>query len=132
MKYRRTKLLHIQRELVHKYKLVFNIAYYPIFLKLKKNLSKIYLLLTPDKKHKKVFENVPITGFKKGKSLKDILVRDKIAPLKTEEGICDPSNKPRCETWKHITKIHQFESSSMKLIYSIRPQNLNCASKNAI
>ena len=111
---------------------MFNIAYYPIFLKLKKNLSKIYLLLTPDKKHKKVFENVPITGFKKGKSLKDILVRDKIAPLKSEEGICDPSNKPRCETWKHITKIHQFESSSMKLIYSIRPQNLNCASKNVI
>ena len=59
-KYRRTELLHSQREEVHKNKLVFNITYYPIFSKLKNILSKIHLLLTQDREHSKVFESVPI------------------------------------------------------------------------
>ena len=128
-KYRRTELLQSQREEVHKNKLVFNITYYPIFSKLKNILFKIHLLLTPDREHRKVFENVPIIGFKKGKSLKEILVRAKVPPLKTEKGFCGPCNKPRCEICKHITKTHQFESSSTKRMYSIRPHNLNFASK---
>ena len=67
-KYRRAELLHSQREEVHKNKLVFDITYYPIFSKLQNILSKIHLLLTPGREHRKVFENVPIIGFKKGKS----------------------------------------------------------------
>ena len=54
------------------------------FSKLKNILFRIHLLLTPDREHRKVFENAPIIGFKKGKSLKDILVRAKVPPLKTE------------------------------------------------
>ena len=77
-----------------------------------------------------VFENVPITGFRKGKSLKEILVRAKVPPLKIEKGFCGPCKKPMCKLCQHITKTHQFELSSMKHIYSIRPQNLNCASQN--
>ena len=50
---------------------MFNTTYYRIFSKLKNILSKIHLHLTPDKKHRKVFENVPIIGFKKRMSLKD-------------------------------------------------------------
>ena len=59
-------------------------------------------------------------------------MRAKVPPLKTEKGFCGPCNKPSCEICKHITKTHQFESSSTKRIYSIRPQNLNCASKNVV
>ena len=66
------------------------------------------------------------------KSIKDILVSAKVSPLKAEEDFCSPCNKPRCEICKHITKIHQLESSSTKRIYSIRPRNLNCASKNVV
>ena len=102
-KYRRTELLHSQREEVHKNKLVFTITCYPISSKLKNIFSKIHLPLTPDKEHRKVFENAPITGFKKGKSLKDILLRAKVPPLKIEEGFSGPCNKPRCEIYKHIT-----------------------------
>ena len=131
-KFKRTELLHSQREEVHKNTLVFNITYCPIFSKLKNILSKIHLLLTPDREHSKVFEDISIIGFKKGKSLKDILVRTKVPPLKTEEGFCGPCNKPRCEVCKHINKTHQFESSTTKRIYSIRPQNLNCSSKNVV
>ena len=66
-KYSRTELLQIQRAKVHKNKLVFNITYYPVFSKLKNILSNIHLLLTPDREHRKVFENAPIIGFKKRK-----------------------------------------------------------------
>ena len=62
-KYKRTELLYSQREEVHKNKLVFNITYYSIFSKPKNILSKIHLLLTPDREHSKVFENIPIIGF---------------------------------------------------------------------
>ena len=58
----RTELLHCQRKEVHKNKLEFNITYYPIFSKLKNILSKIHLLLTPDREHSRVFENTSI-GF---------------------------------------------------------------------
>ena len=68
-KYKRTELLRSQKEEVHKNKLVFNITYYPVFSKLKNILSKIHLLLTSDREHSKVFENIPIISFKKGKSL---------------------------------------------------------------
>ena len=57
--------LRSHRIKVHKNKLVFNITYYPICSKLKNILSNIHLLLTPDREHRKVFENVPIIGFKK-------------------------------------------------------------------
>ena len=57
-KYRRTELLHSQREEVHKNKLVFNITYYPIFSKLKNILFKIHLRPVPDREHRTVSENV--------------------------------------------------------------------------
>ena len=59
-------------------------------------------------------------------------MRAKVPPRKTKEGFSGPCNKPRSEICKHITKTHQFESSSTKRIYSIKPQNLNCAFKNVV
>ena len=82
-KYRRTELLLGKRD-VHKNKLVFNITHYPIFSKLSSKISRIYLLSTPDGEHSNAFENVPLTSFKKGKSSKNILMRAKVHPVKTE------------------------------------------------
>ena len=45
-------------------------------------MNKIHLLLTLDNKHNKVFRDVPIIGFRRAKSLKDILVRAKIPQIK--------------------------------------------------
>ena len=66
-KYRRTKLLSIQREEAHKNTLVFDITYYPIFTKLRNISSIIHLLLTPDREHSKIVKNISIIVFKKGK-----------------------------------------------------------------
>ena len=73
----------------NKSRIVFNITYHPVFLKLKNKLSEIHLLLTLDREHGKVFEHVPIIGFRRAKGLKDILVRAKVAPLEKKKGCSD-------------------------------------------
>ena len=58
-KYRRTELLYSQIEEVHNNKLVLNITYYSIFFsKLKSITWMTHFLLTPDREHSKVFENI--------------------------------------------------------------------------
>ena len=83
--------------------LVFNITYHPAFSKIKNIVSDIHLPLTPDKEHQKVFQNWPILGFRKGKSLKDFLVRAKVPQLKTQKGPCAPCKKNRCQVCKNVT-----------------------------
>ena len=39
-------------------------------------MEELYISLTPNKEHKKVFPNVLVIGFRNGKSLKDFLVRE--------------------------------------------------------
>ena len=67
---------------VNDHKLVLNITYHPNFSSLKDTLSFLHLLLTPDQEYQKVFHNVPIIGFSIVKSLKDIIVREKVSPVK--------------------------------------------------
>ena len=81
---------------------MFNINYHPNFSDLKDTMSFLYLLLTPDQEHQKVFHNVPIIGYRRAKSLKDILVRVKIPPVQKSEGFCGPCKKLRCEICEHI------------------------------
>ena len=81
---------------------MFNINYHPNFSDLKDTMSFLYLLLTPDQEHQKVFHNVPIIAYRRAKSLKDILVRVKIPPVQKSEGFCGPCKKLRCEICEHI------------------------------
>ena len=59
-------------------KLTFNIAYYPVFQNVRNILQELHILLTPDQEHKKVFQDIPVVGFRSGKSLKDHLFRAKL------------------------------------------------------
>ena len=52
-------------------KLMFNITYYPAFQNTKIILEELLILLASDKEHQKVFPNVPVVAFCKGKSLKE-------------------------------------------------------------
>ena len=52
-----------------------NITYYPVFQNIRNILQELHLLLAPDKEHEKVFPNVPVVGFRNGKSLEDYLIR---------------------------------------------------------
>ena len=114
------------------YQLVFNITYQPNFSKLKDTMSFLHLLLTPDQEHQKVFHKVPIIGFRRAKSLKDILVRAKVPPPQNNKGFCGPCKKPRCEICKHMVNTNSFKSTTTQRTYFIRPENLKCSSENVV
>ena len=50
-------------------------------------MEELQILLTPNKEHKKVFPNMWIIGFQKGKSLKDFLVRATLSNLTRVEDV---------------------------------------------
>ena len=85
-KFTREDLLNQDSKTNGRSKLVFNFTYHPASSKLKHILSNINLLLTPDAQHRKVFPEVPIAGFMRGKSLKDLLVRTKVPVEKETDG----------------------------------------------
>ena len=114
----------------HTINLQFNFTFYSIFSKLKNILAAINFLLKPDKINSWALENV--SKKKNRTKIKGYLAESKSASIETEEGLCTPCNKPRCEICKHITKTHQLESLSTKPIHPIIPQNLNCTSKNVV
>ena len=55
-------------------------------------MEELHILLTPNKEHKKAFPNVPIIGFRNGKSLKGSLVRATLPKLNWI-GKCEPCGK---------------------------------------
>ena len=100
--------------------------------KLKNVLSAIQLLLTPEREHGKVFENIPIVGFRRAKSLKDILERAKVAPIEKKKGSCRSCGGTRCDICKHVVTTETFRSFSTKREYCIKPNNLNCHSNTTM
>ena len=94
-------------------------------------MIRIHLLLAPDNEHNKVFRDIPIIGFCRAKSLKDILLRANIPQIKNKIW-CGPCKGPRCEICKHIVPNRNFTSSATKSKYEIRPENLICRSKNVV
>ena len=82
-------------------KLTFNITYYPAFRNVRSILEELQILLAPDKEHKKVFPEVPIVGFRNGKSLKDYLVRAAL-PKMDNAGGSEPCGKGTCQVCDHI------------------------------
>ena len=126
----RSEVSNKQKGVGNKNRFVFNITDHPLFLKLKIILSEIYLLLTPDREHGKVYEKVLIIGFRRANSLKDILVRAKVAPLEKKKGCCRSCGGTRCEICKHVVTTETFRSFSTQREYCIKPDNLNCPSSN--
>ena len=50
-------------------------------------MSFLHFLHTLDQEHQKLFHKVPIVGFRRAKSLKDILVRPNVLPVKKNENV---------------------------------------------
>ena len=112
--------------------IVFHITYHPVFSKFKNVLSEIHLLLTPDREHGKVFEKVPIIGFRRAKSLKDILVRVKVAPLEKKKGCYRSCGGTKCKICKHVVTTETFRSFNTQRKHCVKPDNLNCRSGSAV
>ena len=109
---------------------VLNLTYHPALSKFKKVLEKIHILLTPDKEHQKVFKEVPIIGFKRGKSLKDILVTAKLRSTDNNDGQCDKCGSKRCGVCHLIKKTKTFSGNNKQ--FKIRGGEFDCNSNNVV
>ena len=69
-KHSRESLLEKVKSQSNQDKLTFNITYYPVFQNVRNILQELHILLSPDKEHKKVSQDISIVGFRNGKSLK--------------------------------------------------------------
>ena len=129
--HKRKDLLNNMKDNRNDYQLVFNITYHPNFSKLKDTMSFLHLLLTPDQEHQKVFHKVPIIGFRRAKSLKDILVRAKVPPLQKIKGFVGHVKNQDVKfvsTWLILIVLSQQRQRT----YFIRPENLKCSSENVV
>ena len=70
-------------------------------------MEELQILLVPDKEHKNFFHEVPIAGFRNGKSLKDYLVRAAL-PKMGNAGGSEPRGKSTCQVCDHIITTNTF------------------------
>ena len=99
-------------------KLTFNTAYYPVFQN---------ILLTPGKEHKKVFEDIPVVGFRNGKSLKDDFVRTKL-PNGEITGRSESCGKGNYQVCNFICDTDSFSTKACCETLKIHKGELNCNS----
>ena len=111
-------------------KIIFNIAYHPVFRNVRKILEELHVILASDDEHKKVFPDVPLVGFKNNKNLKAHLVRSQLLDL-DEVGRSKPcwGKRPPCHLCENIKDTWTFKSKHLDEIHKI---DKNCDSKMAV
>ena len=88
------------------------------------------MLLTPNAQHRQVFPEVPIVGFKRGKVLKDLLVRVQV-PVEKEidRKFCGCQGKC-CKVCTFLDEKNTFNNKECKDTYKIREGlHLDCNSE---
>ena len=83
------------------------------------------------KKHKKVFPDVPVVGFRNGKSLKDYLVRVAL-PKTNETRRCEPCGKKTCLACNSIRTTTTFTTEASGENFRIQSGPLNCNSEKVL
>ena len=132
-KFTREDLLNQDSKTRGRNKLVCNFTYRSAYLKFKHILSNINLLLTPDAQHRKVFPGVPIVGFKRGKSLKDLLVRAKVPVEKETDGKSYGCQGKRCEVCIFLEEKSTFTNKKSSDTNKIREGlHLGCNLENVV
>ena len=89
------------------------------------------MLLAPDKEHKKVFPDVPIVGFRNGKSLKDYLVRESL-PKTNQIGRYEPCGKKTCLVCDSIRTTTTFTTEAFRETFKTQSGPLNCNSEKVL
>jgi len=113
------------------FKLVLNVTYHPAFKGIRDILNKVHLLLTHDGEHQKVFTEVPIVGFKRGKSLQDMLVRARLRELQ-QEGESAKCHGKRCGVCEYVVETDKFQDKNGQETFHIKTNKIHCNSINVI
>ena len=130
-KFNREDLLNKERN-ENVYKLTLNITFHPAFRNLSRVLSKFHTILACNKAHQDVFQHIPIVGFRKGKSLKDMLVRAKVPLVGDSQGKSEGCAGNKCKMCPWVKNTTGFTSKD-GVSYSIRSGNtLRCNSANVV
>ena len=124
----RTDILDREKQQMPEQKLTFNITYYPAFQNFRAMMEELYILLTPNKEHKKEFLNVLVLGFRNGKSLKDFLVRATL-PKINGSGRCEPCGKKTCLVCDSISTATTFTTEACQETFKIQTGPLTCDSE---
>ena len=129
--YMRKDLLEREKAKTSESRLTFNITYYPVFQNIRNILQELHLLLAPDKEHKKVFPDVPVVGFRNGRSLKDYLVRAAL-PKSNDTRRCEPCGKKTCLVCNSIRTTTTFSTEACEEVFKIQSGPLNCNSEKVL
>ena len=89
------------------------------------------MLLTPNEEHRSVFSDVPIIGFKRGRSLQDMLVCAKLPEIHDQDGSSCKCKGRRCGVCSYIKETSTFSDRDLKNTYTIK-NRLNCNSQNVV
>ena len=129
--YSRESLLEKVKSEFEQKKLTFNITYYPVFQNVRNILQELHIFLTPDQEHKKVFQDVPVVGFRNGKCLKDHLVRAKLSNVETAGG-SESFGKGNCQVCYFICNTDAFTTKASSEKFKIQGRILNCNSQKVL
>ena len=77
-------------------------------------------MLTPDAQNRKVFADVSIVGFKRGKNLKDLLVRAKVSVEKESDGKTCGCQGKSCEVCTFLEEKNTFTNKEGSDEHNIR------------
>ena len=94
-------------------------------------LQELHLSLPPDREHRKVFPNELVVGFRKGKSLKDYLVREALCRT-NETGRCKPCGKKTCLVCNSVRNTTTLTTQACRKTFKIQSGPLNCNLKKVL
>ena len=112
-------------------KMTFNMTCYPVFQNVRNILQELHILLTLDKDHKKLLQDIPVVGFRNGKSLKDHLVRAKLANAEIS-GRSESCGKGNCQVCDFICHTDTFSTKVCSETFKVQSGVLNCNSQKVV
>ena len=86
-------------------------------------------ILQCNEEHKKIFGQLPLVSFRRGKTLKDTLVRSRLKEGDFHLGSCNMCEKRNCLVDKFLDTSGTFTNASGNRIFNIRKGSLHCNSK---
>ena len=121
-------MLEKVKEVTNNDRLVLTLTYHPSIKNFQNVLNETHILLTPNKEHRKVFEDKPpLIGWRKPKSLKDHLVSAKIKCEPSSGNKIAPCCRSRYQICPFIEETKTFQNKDKSETFDIRKGILNCS-----